>query len=200
MAEWDAPPGGGGADGATGDNATAGGSGGDGSDDSALPDIVQFLMNKKGLVKRFFTDPVGFVMSVVLGWVVGKFVDAWTWTLDAAIAASQSVIWAQFTILDAYISPFFIVAGSFQDLILAIQQWNIAIASGTGPLAPAVALLLIAGEAFLFLVLVDFAIRSGVIGGLGSLPVVGTAFTAIGQAYVAAKDFIARLREVMFPE
>lgn len=159
---------------------------------------ANIIFGDNPVLRRFVRDPRGTILGFLLGWVVSRILDIGETVIGGILSAGTLIGGYVFTLLDLIVYPLRLGAESTTALVGSVTAANTAVAQSFGPLAPAALIVMIGAEVFLVVVLIDFFVRAGVLGVLGSIPVVGIAFTTIGQLYFEARDSLLRFREVLF--
>lgn len=190
--------GGGGSDGGSTSPVGDPASGSSGSSIPSVGDIIDRLFRDYPFLKAIANDPRAAIMGVVVTWVVNRITGAAEFGINFIV--ELGTLWGDTVVVvwDALVSPLSLGFGSVEALVGAVAAANASVAAGFGAFSPAVLMALFAVEALGVLLLLDLAVRSGVGGVLGSLPIVGTVFSGLAQVYIVMQNWAGKLYEVMF--
>lgn len=128
--------------------------------------------------RQFFDNPVGYILTAVLGWFVGTLISGLEWTLAAFWGVVDFTSRLVIDLAGAFLIPISRLFGIILTSVELIQNANTSLVAGLGPLAPIVATLVVVIEVLAVLYFVDMVYQA-ITEIAGSIPFVGGIITAL---------------------
>lgn len=147
-------------------------------------------------LKELASNPVTYIMGVVLTWVVSQIWNAGKSVIAAVLLAGDAIADLLIRAGNLLVYPFIGGGGSVLSILGDIQAGLLDTVTGLGLAAPAATTLLVGVEMLVLLFLADTLGRTVFAVG-SSLPIIGPAFAIVGSVYRATSRALGALRRAI---